>query len=179
VSADGSRLPPIDPDALDPEQRRVYEAIAGSRGRVAGPFAVLLHSPQLADRVQQLGAHLRYDGALERRLAELAVLITADAWSCAFEWSAHEPIARAAGLSDAAIGGVRAGLPPGDADDRLAAVFDYARQLATTGDVADATHARVLSLFGLEQTVELTVLVGYYTLLAMTLNAHRVAPVEG
>lgn len=173
-----SRIPPVHPGALDDGQRPVYDAIAGSRGRVAGPFAVLLHSPQLADRVQQLGAYLRYDGALERRLAELAVLITADAWSCAFEWSAHEPIARAAGLPDAAIDAVRARETPEDADDRTAAVFDYARELASTGDVTDATHAHVLSLFGVAQTVELTVLVGYYTLLAMTLNAHRIAPKE-
>ena len=97
---DHSRVQQVDPERLTPEQREVFDRIAGTRGRVAGPFTVLLHAPDLADRVQNVGAYLRYETELERDLAETAVLVTSRAWDSAFEWEAHEPHARRAGVPD-------------------------------------------------------------------------------
>jgi 4-carboxymuconolactone decarboxylase len=52
------RFPNLEPERMSEAQRRVHDAIAGGpRGGVRGPFAVLLRSPELADRVQKLGEH--------------------------------------------------------------------------------------------------------------------------
>jgi 4-carboxymuconolactone decarboxylase len=170
------RVPPVDPERLTPEQQRVYDEIAGSRGRVAGPFAVLLHNPDLADRVQNLGKLVRYGTSLGQRRSELAVLVTARSWSSAFEWQAHERHARDAGLPAAVIEAVRAGQQPEEMEPGDAAVHDFARELLETGGVWDATYDAAVEALGEAGVVELAVLVGYYSLLAMTLSAHRLEP---
>ncbi|MEA2622773.1 MAG: 4-carboxymuconolactone decarboxylase [Chloroflexota bacterium] len=173
------RIPPIDPEHLDEAQQRVYDAIAGTRGKVAGPFATLLHSPELADRVQELGAFVRYGTALDPRLSELAILVISRAWSCQFEWYAHEPHATAAGLPAAIISAVREGRRPEAMEPDEAAVHDYTSELIEKRGVSDATYDHALRAFGVVGTVDLTVLVGYYALLAMTLNAHQIEPPDG
>jgi len=171
-----TRLPPIDPDRLTEDQQRVYRTIAGSRGRVAGPFTALLLSPELADRVQHLGAFIRYDSSLEPRLSELAILVIARAVSSSFEWTAHEPHALRAGVSPSVVEALRAGRRPDDLAADAAAVHDYTRELVH-GDVTDATYDTARDALGTVGVVELTVLIGYYELLARTLRAHHLEPI--
>jgi 4-carboxymuconolactone decarboxylase len=167
-------IEPIDPARLTDAQRAVFDRIAGTRGRVAGPFTVLLHVPELADRVQQLGAYLRYEAGIDRDLAETAVLATAVAWNSPFEWDAHEPLARGAGVPDVVLEILRSGGATGTTPLRYRVVIDYARELARRGEVSAPAYAATRQLLGTEGLVELTVLVGYYTLLAMTLGAHGI-----
>lgn len=175
-----SRLPPIDPAALSPEQEEVYNRIAtGARGGVRGPFTALLHSPALAGRVEQLGVYLRYQCAVPERLRELAILVVAAHWRCAYEWFAHAPIAERIGHERATLERLGQGQPPGFDDPLEAATHAYCAELLQTGRVADPLHDQIRSLLGLQGVVDLTGLVGYYTLLAMTLNAHAVEPPEG
>jgi 4-carboxymuconolactone decarboxylase len=168
-----ARIGPVDPARLSPAQQPVFDRIAGTRGRVAGPFTVLLHVPELADRIQHLGAYLRYEASLDRDVAETAVLVTAQTWKSPFEWEAHEPHARRAGVPEAVIDTLREGLDTTSLPTRYRVVCDYVRDLAATGRVSDAVYAATSELLGVDGTVELTVLVGYYTLLAMTLSAHE------
>ncbi len=175
-----TRIPIPDPDTLSDDQRKVYDAIAGGpRGGVRGPFLALLHSPDLADRVQHLGAFLRYDTSLGPRLSELAILVTARHWTCQYEWLAHEPHARKAGLADGVIDAIREGRRPSFSNPDELVVYDYCRELHETRDIGDETHAAAVEAFGVDGTVELTALCGYYTLIAMTLNANRVPLPDG
>ena len=110
---------------------------------------------------------------------ELAILVTSRAYSCQFEWFAHEKHAREAGLPDPVIEAIRVGRRPDPMLPDEAAVYDYALELLEKRGVSDDTHARATAAFGVPGVVELTALVGYYTLLAMTLNAHRIGPPGG
>jgi 4-carboxymuconolactone decarboxylase len=93
------RFPPLSLDEMTPEQRRVAEAIvAGPRGGLRGPFQAWLRSPELADRLQKVGEHIRFSSSVPRRLNELAILMTARAWDAQFEWWAHQRLALEAGL---------------------------------------------------------------------------------
>jgi 4-carboxymuconolactone decarboxylase len=174
-----ARIPLVDPAALDDAQRATFDRIAGSRGRVAGPFLALLHSPELAERTQQLGAFIRSGTTLDAASRELAILVTARAWSSQFEWSAHAPIAAEAGVAEDVIAAVAAGTNPDLLEPTQAAVHDYALELSRTGVVSDSTYAVALERLDVVGLVELTALVGYYTLLAMTLNAHEIEPPDG
>lgn len=166
----------MDPERQDPHQQDVSDRIARSRGRVVGPFPVLLQVPALADRVQHVGAYLRYEAALDRDLAEAAVLVTAQVWDSPLEWDEHEPLAREAGVPTSVIEAIRTGAGSADMPEPLRIVCDYARELASSGRVHDGVYEPILDMLGAARTVELTVLVGYYTMLAMTLNAHEVGP---
>jgi 4-carboxymuconolactone decarboxylase len=165
-------------DGLTADQQRAFEAIAQSRGRVVGPFTVLLHSPALAERTAHLGAHVRYESALPPAVRELAILAVARAMDCAFEWAAHVPEARRAGVREAAIAAVRDRAPAGLAPDE-AAVVRYVEQLLGRHRVEEAVFRAVETRLGTAGVVELTAGAGYYAMLACTLNAFEVAPAAG
>ncbi len=170
-----SRLPPISPDALSPDQSEVYNRIAtGARGGVRGPFTALLHSPALAGRVEQLGVYLRYQCAVPERLREMAILVVAAHWRCGYEWYAHAPLAERIGHDKAGLQRLGRGEDPRFADGLDAATHAFCTELLRSGRVGDALHAQATELLGVQGVVDLTGLVGYYTLLAFTLNAHAV-----
>src|SRR2546427_829521 len=92
-----------------------------TRGRVAGPFAVLFHSPEVAKRAAHLGAYIRFESSLAGAERELAILATARAMDCRYEWAAHVPLAEKAGVRLEAITAIRgrqapAGLTPAEAE---------------------------------------------------------------
>lgn len=168
------RIPLPSVAELTPEQRRVYDAVvAGPRGVLRGPLRAAIHNPELADKWQQLGELLRYRTSLPPRLSELAILVTARHYDCQFEWYAHEPPALEGGLAPAVIDAIRHGRRPAlDKPDEVA-IYDYAIELHEQHFVGEATYKRALDLFGVVGVVELTALLGYYSMVAMTLNAHE------
>ncbi|MEV8274175.1 carboxymuconolactone decarboxylase family protein [Microbacterium sp. NPDC077184] len=176
------------PAELDGPQRALYDAIAGGAratgpqhfaltrddGSLRGPFNALLLSPGLGEAVQQVGAAIRYSGSLDARSREMAILLVAARWDSAFEREAHEAVGRAAGLSDDEIAALRReDTRAFDGAERV--VAETARELAH-GDLSDDTWTRAVTMLGREQVFELTVLVGYYAMLALQLRAFRVAP---
>ncbi|WP_442580216.1 carboxymuconolactone decarboxylase family protein [Mesorhizobium sp. ASY16-5R] len=169
------RLPEIDIEAMDAAQKAVYDHIAGgARGRVAGPFLALLHSPELAARVEQLGVFVRFECAVPQRQRELAILAVARHWRADYEWFVHAPIAEKQGLPRDAIDTLGMGGTPQWPTEEDRVVADFCGELLRSTQVSDATYGRATELFGVRGTTDLTGLIGYYSLLALTINAHQV-----
>lgn len=146
-------------------------AIAASpRGEVRGPYIPLLHHPALAGKLQELGELLRWKGKLPKRLLELAVLITARRWTCQHEWFMHEKLAREAGLDPTIISALAQRIAPADLPADEAIVYAFCAEAHASGRVTDATFDAVRSRFGLDGALELLVICGYYSLMAMVLN---------
>jgi len=163
-----------------PAQRRVYDkVVAGRRGKVQGPLRAALHNADLADRWQALGELLRYDTTLTSRQSELAILVTGRACRSPFEWHAHRIEAQKAGVPQEVIDALLADTMPAGLPPQEKVVVDYARELNATNSVFDSTHARALECLGERALVELTALVGYYTMVAMMLNAQEIPLPEG
>ena len=175
-----SRLAPLPEESLSETQRRVRDAIAsGPRGGARGPFPALLRSPELAERAAKLGEFLRYGTSLPPRLSEMAILITARAWTAQYEWFAHAPLARKGGLSDDVIAAIAERRRPGKMQDDEAALYDFCTELHGTHGVSDAAYERAKALFGENGVVEIIGLSGYYVMVAMTLNVAGVPLPEG
>ena len=175
-----SRIPELDTQALSPDQQRVFDAIAsGPRGRVQGPLKVWLQSADLADKAQALGAYCRYGTSLPPRLSELAILVMGAHWQAGFEWWAHAPIAEKAGINAAAIEAIRIGATPSlnAADEK--AVYAFAHELVTKRRVSDASYTAAVATLGQKAVVELVGILGYYTLISMTIVAFDVPVPEG
>ena len=168
------RVPELKKEELNEEQLRVYNAVLASRGSMTGPFRSWLHSPELADRAQRLGAFVRYQTVLDPRLSELAILVTARFWDCQVEWSTHEGVALESGLGKDVIDAVRTREAPEFRNPDEKAVYDFATQLLRERFVEDRTFNAVLEQVGTQGVIELTALFGYYTLVAMTLNVFQV-----
>ncbi|HEX6691741.1 MAG TPA: carboxymuconolactone decarboxylase family protein [Burkholderiales bacterium] len=164
------RFPKLTPEGMTPRQREVAAEIsAGPRGEVRGPFLALIHHPELAQRLQQLGEQLRWGAKLPPRLVELAVLVTARRWSCQHEWFIHSKLARDAGLPEEVIAAIQNGERPSMAPED-AAVYAFCTEAHLDGRVSDAKFEEVKKRFGLDGSLELLALCGYYSLMAMVLN---------
>ena len=175
-----SRLPELPYDEMTAEQQRAHDEIAaGPRGKVVGPLKVWLHSPELADRAQKLGAYVRYDSTLPAKLSELAILVTARQWRAGFEWTSHVGPARTAGIPDEVIEAIRVGTEPALSNARSRTVYAVARELHETRALSDQTYARAEAALGRQGLVDLVGILGYYTLVSMTLKAFDVPTPDG
>ncbi len=168
------------PSQLDAAQRRVYDDIvAGPRGEVVGPLGVWLRRPELADRAQRLGEYARYGTCLPPVLSELAILVVARTWGSEFEWLVHKPIALAAGVPADAVEAIRTGGTPALEDPAQSAVYDFCAALLGHHRVNDALYAGVVGALGEEGVIDLVGILGYYSLISMTINVFKVPVPEG
>ncbi len=175
-----ARLPQIRTrDDLPERDTHAFDSIAESRGRVSGPFSMLLHSPEVAARTAHLGTYIRFGSTLSPADRELAIITTSREFDCDFEWSAHEPLAREAGVPPETIEIVANRGDGGEISPREGTIVEYGRQLFRDLRVSDETFDEARSLFGDRGVVELTATFGYYAMLACTLNAFWVEPEHG
>jgi 4-carboxymuconolactone decarboxylase len=166
-----NRFPSLAPEAMTPAQREVAAEIsAGPRGEVRGPFIPLIHNAPLARRIQQLGEQLRFHSKLPLNLLEIAVLVTARQWTCQFEWYMHEQFARKAGVAPAIFEAIAKGEEPMSMSADEALVYRASRQAHAGGRLDDETFNAARERFGLDGTLELLALNGYYSMMAMVLN---------
>jgi len=166
-----TRLPQFQMSAASEAQKTVLENILnGPRGNLNGPFLAWIHSPELADHAQRLGAFCRYETGLPLRLSELAILVTAARWQSQAEWHIHHPIALDAGLPASVAEAIRVGVQPefDEPDDAL--IHAFATELYEHKRVSDATYDASCARFGMVVVINLVGLLGYYALVAMTLN---------
>ncbi|MEM1261696.1 MAG: carboxymuconolactone decarboxylase family protein [Pseudomonadota bacterium] len=161
---------------LTAEQREVYDKVVnGPRGRIGGGLQFWLHRPELADRAQELGVYLRYNTALPTRLSELAILVTVRHWGAEFEWI-HAPIAIKAGLPAEPIEALKHGRKPRFDNDEETLVYEITRNILLNKHLSDELYARGMDSLGQDAMVDLVGIVGYYTMIALTLNTFDVLP---
>jgi 4-carboxymuconolactone decarboxylase len=174
------RIPLVTATTMTDAQRRVYDAMMSGprRSPPVGPLAAAMHRPDLAEKWSDLGLVLRFNSSFEPRLREFVILLTGRYWDCQFEWFSHEGEARKAGLSEQTIETLRHGGGIFPAADEQA-IHDYAIELLRDHRVGDATYQRILDAHGTAGIVELTALIGYYAMVALTLNAHEIGVPEG
>lgn len=175
-----TRLPPVDPAHLTDAQRPIYDAIAtGPRKGVRGPLAIWLHRPELAQAAQALGRYCRYDSSITPRLSELAILLMGRHWLAEYEWAAHKPFAIAAGLSISVIDAIRDDVEPSFELDDEWLVYRFVRQLHADRQVDQALYEALAAAIGEVAIVDLVGIVGYYTLISMTIKVFDVPPPAG
>ena len=174
-----SRLRPLSPDELRPDQREQFDRIAATRapdanGQLGGPFDPWVRSPETARRMYTFGGYLWARTTLGRRLVEVGILTTGRFWKSDFEWWAHVRLGKEAGVDERTIQGIFDGAVPDDVpgDERL--VWEAARSLHETHRLPDDLYARFVDAHGEEGLVELIATIGYYTFVSMTLNAFEI-----
>jgi 4-carboxymuconolactone decarboxylase len=174
------RLAVVEETQMNEAQQALLASLrAGPRGRSLtsqGPFAVWMHAPAFGELAQNLGAHCRYGTALPPRLSEFAILCTARLWRAQYEWFAHVSIAERAGVKTKTISDLRAGRTPKSAPADERAIHAFVQELYKTRRISDRTYKRVQSVLGDAATVELVGILGYYSMVAMTLNVFRMLP---
>lgn len=170
------RLPLLDLADMPSDARPAYEAVARSRGgRMLNLFRALAHAPQGMEAVAGVGAWLRYGGTLPADLRELAILTVARETGSAYEWAQHWPIAAKTGLAGNILDGVRTRALE-DGTTRQGRALTYVRLACHNDAVADSLIEDLRADFGNEGLVELTMIAGYYGMLARFLRLMQVPP---
>ena len=174
------RIPLVTEASMTADQRRVYDAMMNGprRSPPVGPLAAAMHRPDLAEAWSNLGLILRFNSSFPPRLREFVILLTGRFWDCQFEWFSHEAEARKAGLSNQTVETLRHGGTTFSPPDEQA-IHDYTLELLRDHRPSDAAYQRILAAHGTAGIVELTALIGYYAMVALTLNAHDIGVPEG
>ncbi len=168
------RISKLAPEEMTPRQKEVFDRIAGSRGRLGAPFQVWLRSPELCDRVEQLGAYLRWESSLPLRLRELALLLAARHFDAQYSWNAHVDVALAEGIPAAAIDAIARRETPVFDREEDTAFYDFATELLTEHFVSQESFDRALGHFGPDGLVDIVGSLGNFSMLGMLLNAFEV-----
>jgi len=174
-----ARLTPItSKDQVAAQDHPIVDAIVESRGALQGPFTMFLHCPELAGRLAHLGAFVRFEGSLDMRVRVLAAMVTAREFDAVYVWGAQTGSARRQGVPETTITAIREkhsrGIPAEDAQ-----IVDFTRQLLQTHRVDDATINALLERVGNDGLIQLTGAIGYYSMLAMTVNACELEAAPG
>ena len=174
------RFTTLTPDTMTPRQREVAESIgSGARSGLRGPFPAWLHSPEMAEAMQRAGRFMRWESSFPARLSELAIIITAKAYTARYEWFAHLPLALQGGLKPEIAEAVRLGQEPKGMAEDEAAVHRFCTELHRDRDVSDAAFETAKGLFGEKGVAELLGICGYYAAVGLTLNVARVPLPDG
>jgi 4-carboxymuconolactone decarboxylase len=174
-----ARLPHItSKEQVPAKDQAIVDGIVKSRGSLQGPFTMFLHSPELAGRVAHLGAYVRFEGSLDMRVRVLAAMTVARELDALYVWGAQAGSARKQNVPESTIAAIRdrhtRGLPPEDAQ-----IVEFTQQLLRKHRVDEASVKALRARFGDDGFLQLTGAIGYYSLLAMTVNACELEPGPG
>ena len=179
-----ARLPQVQRSELDVEGQVAFDTYVspgtGYETGLRGPVGMWMHSPELAKAVFDVRQRVRYGTPKDQRITELIILSTAREIHNQYEWSAHEPLAQAAGLEQEIIEVIKFrrdlnSLPEIDGFGEIEkTLVQFARELVSEEKVSSDTFNHAVGLFGNEGLVDIVGLIGYYNFVAMTLKAFDV-----
>lgn len=181
------RTPPIQPERLTEEQRKLYDDMRAEiaqnftgftamddSGALIGPFNVWMREPKWGRPIWDLVKAMSHAPTLPRTLREVAILVTGANFRSAYEIYAHVLVAENRGLDDEKIATIVVGQRPNDLTAEESIAYDVASALVSGHVLPDLTYRRAVEALGETQTMELIYLVGLYCFVSVTLNGFDV-----
>jgi 4-carboxymuconolactone decarboxylase len=170
-----ARIPLVTREQIAEKERPAFDAFMASRTNRpnVGPYSLLLHMPEMAQRLEALRIYLREEASLSQKLQELVMISVAREMSCAFIWYAHAAAARLAGVRDDIVDGIRERLLLTNLDPEEQVVVDFTRELLQNRKVSRPTFEAATTRFGQRGTMTLTNLIACYAVLAYNMNTYE------
>ena len=170
-----ARIPLVTREQIVEKDKPAYDAFMASRqGRLnVGPYTLLLHMPEMAQKLEALRLCLRDEASLSQKLQEIVMISVAREMSCAFIWYAHAAAARKASVRDDIVDNIRERRPLTNLDPDEQAVVDFTRELLQHRKVGRPTFDAATARFGQRGVMTLTNLIACYAVLAYNMNAYE------
>ena len=170
-----ARIPLVSREQIADKDKPAYDAFMASRqGRPnVGPYTLILHMPDVAQKLEALRLCLRDEASLSQKLQELVMISVAREMSCAFIWYAHAAAARKAGIRDDIVDNIRERRPLTNLDPDEQTAVDFTRELLQNRKVSRATFEAATARFGQRGTMTLTNLIACYAVLAYNMNTYE------
>jgi 4-carboxymuconolactone decarboxylase len=176
-----ARIEDVKRENLSPRQQQLHDDFLRSRPRatLTGPFAVLIHTPDIAEPADKLVNYFRQSAKIGRRLVELVILLMVREATAQYAWSVHEPQALQHGLTQDVIDAIRARRRPDFKRDDERLVFDVVTELSAAKTVSTATFERAKAALGRDGVIEVVSLAGLYGMIGFVLNVFDIPPQPG
>ena len=170
-----ARIPLVTREQIAEKERPAYDAFMQSRaGRPnVGPYSLLLHMPEMAQRLEALRTYLRDEASLSQKLQEIVMISVAREMGCAFIWYAHAAAARHTGVRDDIVDNIRERRPLANLDPAEQTVVDFTRELLQSRKVSRPTFDAATARFGPRGVMTLTNLIACYAVLAYNMNTYE------
>ena len=191
-----TRLPLLDPAALNPDQRELYErmqrsmlpwarksgfAAEASNDRLLGPFNAFLYSPELG-AVQLSYLKTEQDATcLDARVREVVILTVCSVFQSKYELYAHRAVAAGNELAAEDIEALATGQDPGAGTKlhpRELIAQKFVRAIAAEHRASPELYREALDAFGHKGLVDMLHLAGIYMTVSSLLNAFEVPEPE-
>jgi 4-carboxymuconolactone decarboxylase len=185
----GGRLPLLDTDTLDDEQRELVDYLMRTfvpwanttgfhsrtpDGTFIGPFNALLRSPAVAGAFLRFQTSEQHHTSLSDRVRQVVILAVGAVWAADYELYAHSAVARYRGIPDDTVRSLAAGTAPDTLSDDEKLAYRFTRQLSMSHHVDNATFADTRKAFGDRGIVDMVLLAGAYHSVCGLLNAFEV-----
>jgi 4-carboxymuconolactone decarboxylase len=170
-----TRIPLVTREQIAEKEKPAYDAFMLSRaGRPnIGPYSLLLHMPEMAQRLEALRTYIRDESSLPQRLQELVMISVAREMNCAFIWYAHAAAARQAGVRGDVVDAIREKRLLTNLEPDEQTVVDFTRELLQQRKVSRLTFDAATARFGQRGTMTLTNLIACYAVLSYNMNAYE------
>jgi 4-carboxymuconolactone decarboxylase len=170
-----ARIPLVTREQIAEKEQPAYDAFMQSRaGRPnVGPYSLLLHMPEMAQRLEALRTYLRDEASLSQKLQEIVMISVAREMGCAFIWYAHAAAARHTGVRDDIVDNIRERRPLANLDPDEHAVVTFTRELLQNRKVSRPTFDAATARFGPRGVMTLTNLIACYAVLAYNMNTYE------
>ena len=162
-------------DRMEPDEKDAYDTTLRVRGLVPGPHKIWLSNPTLSRTIVPIGAYYQTDSTLTKAEIEIATNLVNGRWLAAYANYEHEKIGEAAGhLPPRTVQALIAGLPTSFDDERQQVVYELVCTLIQPRRVPDGLFRRARLTLGDAGIVDVTVLLGWFTGVSLTLSAYDV-----
>lgn len=162
-------------DEMPSEMREAYEFTRELRGLVPGPHKIWLANPTLSKTIVPTGAYFQRESTLSKAEIEIATNVVNGRWRSPYANYEHEIIGmRDGNLDPRHVQALIAGLPTSFDDQRQQVIYELASALVAPRIVPLGLYHRAKELLGDAGIVDVSVLLGWFSMVCMTLNAFDV-----
>ena len=172
-------------EEMTPEQQEACRSLIDAEGLAPGaalpsaPLKIWISNSKLSKAVASLILHFRPSHhSLSQRERELAVCIIASKWHTPYTIYAHETFAKNYGMPPEIIDAVISGLPASFANEREQVVYEMATALANSRWISKGLYDRAVKALGHTGITDVTVLMGFYTAVSLTVGFYDVPAPE-
>lgn len=162
-------------DQMDDATRKAYDRTLQLRGLVPGPHKIWLANPKLLESIVTVGAYFQIGSTLTKAEIEIATCIVTGHWKAAYANYEHERIAEGLGqLEPQKVERLIARLPVTFDDPRQQIVYELTSALVACRIPPIGMFRRAQNLLGDAGIVDVTVLMGWFSAVSLTLMAYDV-----
>ena len=153
------------------DAREVFAKMEQRGSAILNLHHAIANSPNALRNFMRLGNSLLLHGLLPPPLRELAILRIAQMTGADYEWAHHVPIARQVGVREEQVAGLKGWGSSQHFDDRERAVLRYTESVSSAVAAPDELFQEVRKHLSEAEVVELTLVVGYWGMVARLLVA--------